>query len=42
MSPPQHDGEGFHFDDYEAKYGEVIGNIYEHSYLLEDKDAKRD
>ncbi len=26
---PESEGEGFHFDDYEANTGEVIGNIYE-------------
>ncbi len=35
---PQHDGEGFHIDEYETKYGEVIGNIYENPELLENKD----
>ncbi len=32
---PQHDGEGFHIDEYETRYGEVIGNIYENPKLLE-------
>ena len=26
---PESEGEGFHFDYYEAKYGEVIGNRFE-------------
>ena len=37
---PTMDMPGFLFDNYEASDGEVIGNIYEHKHLLEEKCPK--
>jgi len=37
---PSLDSPGFHFDSYEAKKGEVLGNSLQHKHLLESENGE--